>query len=611
MKKALVFIAVLAGVGLAAGLFVFKDKVAVRQLSAAEFLPQETLLFAELPDFRATGIRWRETALSKIAGEPEVQAFLERPRSKIPKNSTWDDVVARLRKADARQVFAAVTAISDNMPRMIAGFSFGGDRKEVEALVAKARAQAQSNSPTGKSELIRHGDLEIETFTVKEITIAGAFASDWYFVANNVELLKSTLDRFGGKAQGALSQAEPYRNATAHMPLNPDARLFIQPATLFDKVVMLSAVSGNPIDPQQAAEMRNIQAVCGGVRLEGERIRDTFFVLQPKGARHPALSGSTLSVTTPDTILYYAFAPLIPDRIPMVDLTALASLSNELRNVAETLGGSTATLTKVKEAFGPEYAFYSDWPAQSGQPTLGLAVQVRDAKLARQFADAVFAGWKQESGADVSTWSAPANAGLPWVPAVALTNKYFLASLNAEALQKSIAQSKAGGATLEKSTTYTGALATVTKPETTLAYLDTKALFERVYDVLRPMAFLGANLIPHAAEYVDFGKLPATQTISKHLQPIILSGAQLKDGVLFESTGPVSVYEAGLGLLAVGGAVAIPMMKGKPLLPGMNASRPNSAAGPQTSLLSPTPAPAQALPEAPSAPPGVTPVPGQ
>jgi len=316
-------------------------------------------------------------------------------------------------------------------------------------------------------------------------------------------------------------------------------------------------------------------------------------------------------VTTPDTILYYAFAPLIPDQVPMVDLSALGIVSDGLRNVAETLGGPTATMTKLKEAFGPEYALYSDWPAQSGKPTLGLAVQIRDVALARQFADAVFGGWKQESGGGVTCWTAPANGGLPWAPSVALTDHYLLAGLDIEALKKSAAQSKSDGATLERSAAYTGALATVTKPGTTLAYLDTKALFERVYEAFRPMAVLGANFVPHASDYVDLGKLPQTQTISKHLQPIVLSGAQLENGALFESTGPVSIYEAGLSLLAVGGAVAVPMMKGKPVVPGMNAAGPKRPTPPQTTLLAPTPPapPAEGVQEVPNGPAGVTPVP--
>ena len=601
--------------GLAAGLFFLKQQAGVRQTAAAEFLPPETLLLAELPDLRSSGIRWRETAIFKIMHDPEVQAFLEKPRSKVPKNATWDEITAKLREVQARQAFVALTSISDNQPRIVGGFSFGGKREDVESLVSKARAQAQAASPAGKRELVKYQEFEIETFSDKGVMVAGVFATDWYFAANDLELLKSTLDRFTGKTHGGLTEAEAYRKSAAHLPSNPDARLFVQPAVFFEKVLALSVATGQmSVDPQQAAQLRTIKALAGGVRLEGERIRDTFFVLQPDGARLPSLSGSTLSLTTPETILYYAFAPLIPDKVPLLELgAALPPALGSLRTVSEALGGSTATMTKLKAAFGPEYALLSDWPNGVLQPTLGFAVQIRDGTLARQFVDAVFTGWKQEQADGFTTWSAPAGTAAQWVPSVALTDKHFLIALNPNSLRQLAARTKAGGSTIEKSTAYSGALSTVAKPQSTLAYLDAKALFERLYGWLRPMAMMGIGFVPNGTEYVDIAKLPSTEAVSRHLQPIILSGAQLPEGILYESTGPVTFYEATVGLVAVGTAIAIPMIQSKSGLPGMGASNGRHPKAPQSSLGMPVPAPAgaPATGEPANAAPGASLIPAQ
>jgi len=267
MKKAvltIVGVGVVAGV--AAGLLVWKRRAEVGTTPLAQWVPAETVALAELPDLAASSIRWRETALWKILHEPEVQAFLDRPRSKVPKNAAWDDTLDHLRRVQPRRGFLAVTGVVDNMPRVVGGFAFSGQRDEVEALVAKAKAQAQAASPGGKAELSRYQNFEIESFSDKGVTVAGAFAGNWYFVANNLDLLKATLDRFAsGSAEGALSGTEIYKKSVSRLPSNPDFRVFLQPAAFFEKLMAFSASAGQNIDPNQAAELRKIQAVAAAI----------------------------------------------------------------------------------------------------------------------------------------------------------------------------------------------------------------------------------------------------------------------------------------------------------------------------------------------------------
>jgi hypothetical protein len=75
-------------------------------------------------------------------------------------------------------------------------------------------------------------------------------------------------------------------------------------------------------------------------------------------------------------------------------------------------------------------------------------------------------------------------------------------------------------------------------------------LFERAYTAVRPVILFGALVMPGMAETIDTTKLPQTDTIAKHLPPIILSQQCTAEGVLFESSGPVTVSQILLGLAA-------------------------------------------------------------
>jgi hypothetical protein len=115
------------------------------------------------------------------------------------------------------------------------------------------------------------------------------------------------------------------------------------------------------------------------------------------------------------------------------------------------------------------------------------------------------------------------------------------------------------------------------------------------------------GLVPHLSEYVDLGKLPAPETITRHLSPIVASGSIEDGGLLNESAGPVSSMQATLVSVAAVGAIAFPMveqeLKGQsvtiPGFPGLNSllSNPGQNTFPSPLFPSPTaPAPSGSPP---------------
>src|SRR5215210_5773513 len=103
-------------------------------VDVAELLPGDTVMLIHLPDVPRSRERWEKTALAKIASEPEISAFLERPKSKVPHLGGFQSRVNRILATEPREGFLAVTSLegAHNIPKVVAGFSYAGKREDVE-----------------------------------------------------------------------------------------------------------------------------------------------------------------------------------------------------------------------------------------------------------------------------------------------------------------------------------------------------------------------------------------------------------------------------------------------------------------------------------------------
>jgi len=588
MKKTALTIAGAAAVaGIAAGLLVWNRGGAAAPLAAAQMLPAETLLLAEAPDCRGSMARWPRTALAQLLNEPETVAFLEHPLSRCPMRGVWSNVLERLSQAEVRQGFFALTDIVDNMPHVVCGLAFRPTRRgSMEAIVTQIRAQALAANPSGKSAVIKHRGCEIETFAARNVVVAGVFAGDWYFFGNDVKLLEETLDRFAGMRNAGsgiprrLSDDPAYSACEAHLPAWADLRFYAKAGAFAEKLLTLSGV-----DPSQTEWLRKVEAVAGATRMTGLRMHDRIFVLQPGGVQLPGLTRSTLRLTSPNTLFYYAFAPVIPASLPSAQGTPAASsalgagplqgLLWGARGFALSLADQGIRVEDFKAAFGPEFAASLDWPAsppgstgtdEAAPPVFQLAGQVRAAAAARKFTEAFCANWQQEQTNDLTLWRWP--IGEPGsTPVIGLTDPFLLAGLSADSLRACAARLKKGGATLADCKAFTDALATVAPPGNTLVYLNTQALFERVYDEFCAMAAIWTTFVPHAGDYVQIKSLPRCEVVSKHLLPIVLTAKQAADGTVLESSGPITLFQTAMALGGITSAAAVPVIEGKATVP--------------------------------------------
>ncbi len=614
MKKRLLLsaIAVLAlGLLIAAALLQKQRRADIAFIAVEELAPAETLLFAKLTDAPRTGVRWRGTELFRLVQEPEVQAFLERPLAQVPALSQWRGHLDRAARAQPRQAFLAVTSLTGNTPRFTAGISFAGRRAEVEALLAQPRRAMRDAWPAGKAELISHAGTEIEVFSDKGNVVAEAFRAGWYFVANDLALLQGTLDRHAhaidaGK-QGSLAQDELFQRAVKPLPSDADLVFFLRSGALLDRLSGVLSAAGQNLGSAEMSELQKVPAIAASTKLDGANFRDTIFLLAgaSNSAKEAPMPRETLGLATPDTVLYYSSALPATLDVP-ASVAPLLAFVPALAAAEQALTAKGLNLADLGAAFGPELTTLLDWPQTDGFPTLLLSLAVRDASKAKAFTDALAGdpstpgswGRKEQDGATIYSPAATGGPATFLTPSLALTDKTLLIGLTPETLAGGLARLSGGGAGLRETPEFQAAAGTVGEPTAAFAFLDLRKLIDRGYGLLRPALAMTLALNPDASRYVDAGKLPATETLSRHLGPIVYSQSVTEAGTLMESVGALTFTQALFGGAAAAGAAAFPALQ----------QQIQSGAGfslPQIPAATP-PAPA---PEPPSVPPALVPEP--
>jgi len=467
------------------------------------------------------------------------------------------------------EAFIAVTSIEGTQPRFLAGLSFGGRKADVDALLAEGRAELKQNWPSGKSDLTMEGRTEIETFTYQDTIVGEAYCQDWYFVSNDMELLRHTIDIAGqGRGEKSLGASDLYRKSTAHLPADGELVVFGQVGIISDRLISLLTAAGQAPDPKQIAEWKKIQAIAWGTKFEDTLMRDTLFIFSPGNSVEPTLGQNALGLSDANTFLTYA--TLMPTNIDVAD-SSLGILRTMLPGYAAFEGGLTAKGLKLSDfgkAFGPEFGMLLDWTQGAPQPSTLFAMDVRDTATAKKFVE-VFAdggagapAWGREGKDGITIYQSPPAQGLlAFSPTLALTDRFLVIGFSQPEVLAGLAQLKSGKMAIAASPAFVQAAKSVAAPTSGYGYLDLKTLVERSYSTLRPALAMAIAFSPDSAKYIDAGKLPGTEAISKHLSPAVYSQSVSADGTLVESVGPLTFNQ--VAVVAIGGTVAaaLPMIE--------------------------------------------------
>jgi hypothetical protein len=141
-------------------------------------------------------------------------------------------------------------------------------------------------------------------------------------------------------------------------------------------------------------------------------------------------------------------------------------------------------------------------------------------------------------------------------PTIALSNRILIAGFNPVSVEEAVKRSGGTSSEFSDSQTYKGAARLVPSPTNFFAYVDTALVYSRLDASLRPILLMAAVFMPAVTDYIDLGKLPAPEVITKHLSPIVSSQRYDRDGYVAESIGAVTLDQASIVLAVLSGVGA-------------------------------------------------------
>jgi hypothetical protein len=542
-------------------------------LQVRDFLPAETVFLLHVPNAETTLRRWKSTALAAMGDEPEVRSFLAKPHAALLQNEVFAEGIKAWMRVVPSEGFFALATLTDAEPKGVAGLRFAGSQDRLMELHARVKRKISSRFPQAQTQLLTHGASDLEVLTVGAVTVACAFRYPWFFVANDVELLKSTLDRCDGKTGMAASslRANPlFDQATLPLPKDPDIQVFGQLSAVFDSLEAFERPGAAAFDALWWAQLRKKQAFAGSTKLEGKRLRDSFFVFEPGRVSESGLEQRALSLSSSSTLFYWVVQIDNSLRWPSLGGGAVPFWARRFSGFGKALadrGFSTEALGKV---FGPELGVFLEWPAESNRPVLTLALDLRDRDRARGLLDSMAelnlgeGRWVRQQRGDTWVYTAPTAPGLTIAsPALGLMDGFLLFSLSDQATDWPMSRLKGEHQGLASIPAFEDASRWVVRPSGAFGYLDLRSAFERAYGTFRPFIGMALALAPETAGYVDASKLPGVEPIARHLSPVVFSSSTTEHGTFVESVGPVALSQIFFG--AAGAALGASMPKLKAL----------------------------------------------
>jgi hypothetical protein len=553
MKRILLLIIAVA-IAAYAGWYYWKFSQQVSSASVAGILPRETIFLAHIPDFSRTRDEWRQSDIYQLYREPAVQNFLRKPLDNMSTPKTFA-TLEEMEQLDPKNVFFALTSLSDSAPSVVGGFRFRGTQEDAERVIGKWRAMVLEQRPGTKAEKLQHQGHEIDVVRATPFTLATTYDRPWFFAATNVAELKALLDRVDHRAKNSgetLDKDEAYRTASSHRPSNYAAFFYLQPKAFSERLAALRAAVQSSPTPGETTMFEKMRCIAGSTRFENGKIRDVLFLGMPKLENTATLNRSSLTLGTKETFFYLAMLLNLGEK--METLNQVATLGGVVQKVFQDLAASGIAAEDWKTAFGLELGALADWPSSAHWPSLLLTLPVLDMARAGKIIEAFTradegAIWTQTEKDGVHYFSKQSVATLVAVtPTIALSDRILIAGFNPVSVEEAVKRSLGSSSELADSQTYKAAERLLPAPTNFFSYVDTALLYSRLDASLRPMLLMAAAFMPAIARSVDLVKLPSPEVIIKHLSPIVSSQRYDRDGYVAESLGPITLDQAAIGL---------------------------------------------------------------
>ena len=363
----------------------------------------------------------------------------------------------------------------------------------------------------------------------------------------------------------SLAESDLFKRAIAPLPPAPEVLFVAQIETLAERLDAVLVASGQKTAPRELDELKKVQAVAAATKFDGANCRDAIFVLRTGGVPQAPLARHALALSSPATLLYYAMALPASLEVSEESQPMLAMIPG-WDSFNQALTSENLTLADLPKAFGPEFGSLVDWPQDAEEPSVLLAIDIRDREKAAAFVKILTGGalgdfvWEQRSETGTTLFTMGAGESELLSPTLAMGENFLLAGFNTTSVMQGLAQLQSRRPGLEATPAFSAVGDSVIAPTAGYGYIDFKSLFERGYRSFKSALGVGLAFSDNAGQYLDAGKLPPASTISQHLGPIVYSQANTERGTLIESAGPLTFNQV-LAVVAAGAvATALPTM---------------------------------------------------
>jgi hypothetical protein len=542
---------ILALLGAAAAAFAiwFGMRVGSPRVSSSTvtaLLPAETLALMHVPDVSDARAQLHQSDIYKLWREPALQEFLRKPLARNPQSGMASTTLQQLDKMKVRDAFIALVDAQENQPKLVGGFRFQGKPEDVERVVPTWRDHE------AQSETVTYEQHRIEVTKQGSVTLARVYSGDWFFAANDLPALQAVLDRLDGRAKdsaGTLTAEENFLTAFKHMPRRYVAFAYGRVDRYFAKLAARAEQTEEARNNLEA--LRQMRTIAAATQIEAGKWRDLLYIGMPKAPDDTSLTRAALAMTTAESFLYSATATAV----------TAGGVPFDLPRLVARFGGNSINLEEWRNAFGSEVSTIGEWPADTRLPNLLVTVPVRDGAKAREIVRGLTIG----NGAAETRWTladkggvqfcfqAPSSPMVPVAATIAVSDQLLVAGLDPGSVETAIARGGTQNRGVADAQLFKTSERMVPSAKSAFLYLDTALLYTRLDAAIRPMLIMAAAFMPSIAETVELGKLPAAEIVTRHLSPLVLSQAYQTDGYVTETIGPVSVYQAGVGIAIAAG----------------------------------------------------------
>jgi uncharacterized protein DUF3352 len=597
MKKTGLILAILLVLAVAGGAVWYFLLRPVPVYHAEEILPSTTIALLQIPNVDLARQRWDQTPIGRILQEPEVRAFWEQPSRSLREklvairgggeaNATVDS----LKKIFAHfhgEAFIGVLGydLSPHFsPHIVAGFDAGKNRKEAQQSIEEMAAEFRTRYPKGVREEKKHLGIAYETWSPeKSLVICYAQLGNLFIFSTDELSLQTCIELAKKDRDNPLKNDEVFKQSVAQIDPQRDLFAYLNPGQALGKFAPLLATI-----PQAGSGLKDMAAMKAAVlssRFEPTGTIDQAFVLMPEAGRPVSFQ-----IVTP---WERKSLPLVSSRSVFYGVTCFdfgRYWDSLLASASEAPGLPTGKafqeFTQMLESqnikihpdlldkLGREFAVQLQWSDQEQLPQFFLMAETSDGPGLVATLDRFLTLMSVAAPVPKPAIGAPTGPNtldvegkiIHWITLDAQKGigiyyvhldpfiVFGFSGGSMTAYVNAFAKKQFQG--FDTNPVFQSASAKMPKSVNTFVFMDNKPLFTRLYNLVAPLAMLGASFLPDQ-KAVDFSKLPKTQTISAHLSPSFSYQYLDAQGFHRYSNGPIPP-EAPFLIAGIGAGLAVP-----------------------------------------------------